>query len=164
MKAPRLAEPILRAVLPDGIVGPRVEGRLALNPFTVLGPSYGGLIGPATDAVRFAAMHLNDGELDGARILQPETAVDMRRISARGRKRDVAHGWFASAKHRGAPHPYVEHLGAGGGFYNAMRIYPDAGIGIVLMTNTTQAYDHHQLFSQLHDIWTHSTPTGSDPT
>ena len=45
-----------------------------------------------------------------------------------------------------------------------MRIYPDAGIGIVLMTNTTQAYDHHQLFSQLHDTWTHSTPIGSDPT
>ena len=164
VKAPRLADPILRAVLPEGIVGPRVEGRLALNPFTVLGPSYGGLIGPATDAVRFAAMHLNDGELDGARILRPETAVDMRRISARGRKRDVAHGWFASAEHRGTPHPYVEHLGAGGGFYNAMRIYPDAGIASVLMTNTTQAYDHHQLFTRLHNIWTHSTPHGSDPT
>jgi len=164
VKAPRLAEPLLRAVLPEGVVGPRVEGRLALNPFTVLGPSYGGLIGPATDAIRFAAMHLNDGELDGARILRPETAVDMRHISAHGRTRDVAHGWFASADHRGARHPYVEHLGAGGGFYNAMRIYPDAGIGIVLMTNTTQAYDHHQLFSQLRDIWTHATSTGSDPT
>jgi CubicO group peptidase (beta-lactamase class C family) len=164
VKAPRVAEPLLRAVLPKGIVGPHVEKRLALNPFTVLGPSYGGLIGPPTDAVRFAAMHLNQGELDGARILQPETATDMRRISARGRKRDVAQGWFASAKHRGTPHPYVEHLGAGGGFYNAMRIYPDAGLGIVLMTNTTQAYDHHQLFTQLHDTWTHSTRTGSDPT
>ena len=164
VKAPRLAEPILRAVLPDGIVGPRIQGRLTLNPFTVLGPSYGGLVGPATDAIRFAAMHLNDGELDGVRILEPETAVEMRRISARGRKRDVAHGWFTSAKHRGAPHPYLEHLGAGGGFYNAMRIYPDGGIGIVLMTNTTNAYDHHQLFSQLHDIWTHSTRTGPGAT
>ena len=47
---------------------------------------------------------------------------------------------------------YVEHLGAGGGFYNAMRIYPDIGIGIVLMTNTTKAYDHHQLFSQLIEL------------
>ena len=100
VKAPRVVAPILRAVLPEGIVGPRIEGRSTLNPFTVLGPSYGGLIGPASDAARFAAMHLNDGELDGVRILRPETAIDMRRISALGRQRDIGNGWFASAKHR----------------------------------------------------------------
>jgi CubicO group peptidase (beta-lactamase class C family) len=147
--APRVAGPMLRAVLPARIVGPRVDGRFALHPFTVLGPSYGGLVGPAVDAVRFAAMHLNDGELDRVRILQPQTAVDMRTISAHGRDRDVANGWFASAKHRTATPCYVEHLGAGGGFYNAMRIYPDDGVGMVLMTNTTSAYDHHQLFNQV---------------
>ena len=118
----------------------------------MLGPSYGGLVGPATDAARFAAMHLGDGELDGVRILRPETAVDMRRISALGRRRDFGNGWFASAEHRSATTRYVEHLGAGGGFYNAMRIYPDRGIGIVLMTNTTKAYDHHQLFSRLIEL------------
>jgi len=152
VKVPRPATPVLRAVLPDGIVGPRVEGRTALNPFTVLGPSYGGLVGPATDAARFAAMHLGDGELDGVRILRPETAVDMRRISGLGRRRDFGNGWFASAEHRTATTPYVEHLGAGGGFYNAMRIYPDRGIGIALMTNTTKAYDHHGLFSRLIEL------------
>ena len=152
VKAPRAVAPILRAVLPEGIVGGRVEGRSALNPFTVLGPSYGGLVGPALDAARFAAMHLNDGELDGVRILRPETAIDMRRISALGRRRDFGNGWFASVKHRGVSNRYVEHLGAGGGFYNAMRIYPDMGVGIVLMTNTTKAYDHHHLFSQLVDV------------
>ena len=75
VKAPRAVAPILRAVLPEGIVGAG-ESRAgqALNPFTVLGPSYGGLVGPASDAARFAAMHLNDGELDGVRILRPGTA------------------------------------------------------------------------------------------
>ena len=33
-----------------------------------------------------------------------------------------------------------------------MRIYPELGVGIVLMTNTTKAYDHHHLFSQLVDV------------
>ena len=110
-------------------------------------------------------MHLNDGELDGVRILRPETATDMRRISALGRKRDVG---TRLVRQRQAPihHTrYVEHLGAGGGFYNAMRIYPDLGIGIVLMTNTTKAYDHHQLFSQLIETaWTPSTTTGTEQT
>jgi CubicO group peptidase (beta-lactamase class C family) len=149
VKAPRVVAPLLRAALPQGIIGPRVGGRFALNPFTVLGASYGGLIGPAGDAARFTAMHLNDGELDGVRILQPETAIDMRRISALGRHRDMGNAWFANATHRTAKPHYVEHLGAGGGFYNAMRIYPDIGIGIVFMTNTTRAYDHHELFNQL---------------
>jgi CubicO group peptidase (beta-lactamase class C family) len=152
VKVPRPVTPFLRAVLPHGIVGPRVQGRSALHPFTVLGPSYGGLVGPATDAARFAAMHLGDGELDGVRILRPETAVDMRRISAFGRRRDFGNAWFASAEHRTTATRYVEHLGAGGGFYNAMRIYPDRGVGIVVMTNTTKAYDHHELFSRLLEV------------
>ena len=151
-------------MLPDGIVGPRVQGRLALNPFTVLGPSYGGLVGPATDAVRFAAMHLDDGELDGVRILRPETAVDMRRISALGRQRDFGNGWFASAEAPGRHDPYVEHLGAGGGFYNAMRIYPDAGIGIVLMTNTTRPTTTTSCSAGSIDTVDPLDTTGSDPT
>jgi CubicO group peptidase (beta-lactamase class C family) len=94
-------------------------------------------------------MHLNDGELDGVRILRPDTATDMCRISALGRRRDFGNAWFASAKHRTSTPRFVEHLGAGGGFYNAMRIYPDAGVGIVFMTNTTRAFDHHELFNRL---------------
>lgn len=46
------------------------------------------------------------------------------------------------------PH-HVEHIGAGGGFYNAMRIYPDLDLGLVVMANTTAAYDHGTLFDQI---------------
>jgi CubicO group peptidase (beta-lactamase class C family) len=70
--APRIADPLLRRLLPDGIAGDRYGGHLALTPFAVDGPAYGGLIGDVLDAGRFLRMHLRDGELDGTRILAPQ--------------------------------------------------------------------------------------------
>ena len=40
-------------------------------------------------------------------------------------------------------------LGGGAGFRNVMRLYPDDGIGVVVMTNTTGAYDTDPLLDQL---------------
>ena len=45
VRTPRVAVPLLRALLPSGIVGPRVQGHTALNPFLVNGAAYGGLVG-----------------------------------------------------------------------------------------------------------------------
>jgi hypothetical protein len=39
----------------------------------------------------------------------------------------------------------VEHWGTGLGFWNAMRLYPGLGLGIVVMANTTRPYDHAHL-------------------
>ena len=149
---PRAFTPALKTVLPSGVVGPRVRGYVALNPFYVRGPSYGGLVGNVVDAGRFAAAHLNDGAVGGVRILRADTARHMRDLTATG-KRDFGQGWFRSAKHRSSRPPHVEHLGAGGGFYNAMRLYPSLGLGFVVMTNTTKAFDHHQLFSRLVNLF-----------
>jgi len=111
------------------------------------GPGYGGLVGPVTDTARLAAMHLGDGELDGARILRPDTARLMRTITAPGKPFDLGLGWFR--KPVDATTTAVEHLGAGGGFFNAMRLYPELGVGIVAMANTTAAYDHAPLFDAI---------------
>lgn len=56
--APRVLHPALRAALPSGIAGPSVEGFMSLRPFLVEGAAYGGLVGPAADAVKLAAAHL----------------------------------------------------------------------------------------------------------
>ena len=59
----------------------------------------------------------------------------------------------------------VEHLGGGGGFYNVMRLYPDEGLGFVVMTNTTRAYPHHQLLDRLvHLPWGSSEARGAGAT
>jgi hypothetical protein len=43
----------------------------------------------------------------------------------------------------------VEHFGAGAGFWNVMRLYPDQGLGVVLMSNSTTAYDFDPLCALL---------------
>jgi CubicO group peptidase (beta-lactamase class C family) len=147
VRVPKIATPILRRLLPAGIVGGRVGRYTSLNPFLVKGAGYGGLVGDVIDASRLAAMHLADGTLDGHRVLNPDTARLMRNITAPGKPFDVGLGWFRKPTARNTT--AVEHLGAGGGFYNAMRLYPDLELGIVAMANTTTAWDHATLFDTI---------------
>ena len=104
-------------------------------------------MGNVTDAARLAAMHLANGTLAGHRILRPDTARMMRHVTAPGKPFDVGLGWFRKPAARNTT--AVEHLGAGGGFYNAMRLYPELGLGIVAMANTTSAWDHAALFDTI---------------
>lgn len=113
---------------------------VALHPFYVDGAAYGGLVGPPTDAIRFARAHLRGGELDGHRILSEAACRGMQTMITRGRKLEVGLGWFR----RGTPSQsdnFVEHLGGGVGFWNCLRIYPARGLAAVVMGNAT-TYDH----------------------
>ena len=135
-RAPRGAGVVLRAALPRGIVGARSGAWVAYRPFRLHGAAYGGLVGPIGDAARFLAAHLNDGAFDGSRILAPATARQMREITMPGRPYYLGLGWFHRANgHPGAPR-FVEHLGGGLGVYNTMRLYPDLGLGVVVMANS----------------------------
>ena len=146
---PRAATPLLRAALPAGIVGDRHGQHVALRPFRVAGAGYGGLIGSAPDAARLLRLHLADGEVDGTRILAPASARAMRTIATPGKPFDLGLGWFRRPADRDARPRFVEHWGTGGGFWNAMRLYPELGLGVVVMANTTRAYDHHALMTAL---------------
>lgn len=149
VRAPRPAHPMLRRVLPPGIVGAAHDRFLALHRFRVDGAAYGGLIGDVVDASRFLQLHLNDGTLNGERVLATDTAVGMRQLTQTGRQFDHATGWFRRPTTRRGD--WVEHFGAGAGFWNVMRLYPDRGIGIVAMTNTTTTYDFEALFDLIAD-------------
>jgi len=147
VKAPSVIDPLLRRVMPPGVVGHRHGSFLALNPFQVDGASYGGLIGPASDASRFLQMHLRDGELGGQRVFSSQICRRMRVIDQPGKPFDHGIGWFRRPNsNRGH---WVEHFGAGAGFWNVMRLYPDAGLGVVVMSNSTTAYDFEPLFALL---------------
>jgi CubicO group peptidase (beta-lactamase class C family) len=147
VRAPRPLTPVVSALLPPGIVGPRHGGYLSLRPFLVTGAGYGGLVGDVVDAACLTALHLSDGTLDGQRVLAASTARDMRRISVRGKPFDHGIGWFRKPAHRDAAPAFVEHYGTGGGFWNGMRLYPDLDLAVVAMANTTHAYDIHALFT-----------------
>ena len=151
VRAPRALVPPLRAALPSGIVGSRVQGHIALHPFLVSGAAYGGLVGNVTDAVRLAAVHAAD-----ASNLHPvltHTHVDaMRTITATGKPFDHGIGWFRTPTDATRTPVFVEHYGTGAGFWNAMRIYPQQRLALVAMTNTTSAWDFDRLFTQLKDL------------
>ena len=147
VKGPRVMDPLLRLVLPRGIAGRRSGPYLALNPFYVDGPSYGGLVGDVLDAGAFLRMHLRDGEIDGERMLAPGTARAMRQVDHAGKPFDHGIGWFRRPSDRAGS--WVEHFGAGAGFWNVLRLYPDRGLGVVLMSNSTRSYDFEPLFALL---------------
>lgn len=147
LRAPAVLTSLLRRSVPPGVAGRRVAGRLAFEPFYVDGPAYGGLIGDVLDAARFLRLHLCDGAIGGRRVLRAETARAMRRIDRPGAPFDHGLGWFRHAGAQGRP--YVQHLGGGAGFRNVMRLYPDDGIGVVVLTNTTASYDTTPLLDRL---------------
>lgn len=147
LKSSRIMDPLWRSVLPAGIAGDRHGAYLALNPFYVDGPAYGGLVGDVLDAGRFLRMHLRDGELDGTRVLFPRSARRMRTIDQAGTPFDHGIGWFRQPTN--SPGQWVEHFGAGAGFWNVSRLYPDRGLGIVIMSNSTRRYDFEPLFALL---------------
>ena len=136
--------PLFRAALPRGVVGPRQGRYVAFNPFYVNGPAYGGLVGGVDEAARLVLLHLNGGQIDGARLLSAESVRTMQQTTPRGGKRDFGLGWFRP--HEAAQgHPaFVEHLGGGAGFWNVMRLYPEESLGVVVMGNTT-SYDHESI-------------------
>ena len=128
----------MRLLLPRWVIGEPAGRWVALRPFLVDGPAYGGLVGPADELARFVQLHLRDGELDGTRILSPQATAAMRQITMPGRRYDLGLGWFRPASQRNADPPFVEHLGGGAGFFNLIRIYPTRGLGIAIMGNVTK--------------------------
>jgi CubicO group peptidase (beta-lactamase class C family) len=152
IQVPRAADVALRRLLPPGIVGSRHRRYLALRPFYVNGPAYGGLIGNIIDASRFIRLHLNDGQIDGQRVLSAETTRAMRKIDEPGKPFDHGLGWFRRANN--VPGDWVEHFGAGAGFWNVMRLYPTRERGIAVMTNSTRSYNFEPLFELLNaTVW-----------
>lgn len=136
-------------MLQSGVVGPRHGAQLSLRQFLVDGAAYGGLVGPVTDAARFVRLHLRDGELDGRRVLSASSLREMRDVRWPGKPFDHGLGWFRKPVGDPDRPEFVEHFGAGAGFWNAMRLYPATGLGMVVMANTTQPYDVDALFESI---------------
>lgn len=130
----------MRLLLPRWVIGPPYGRWLTLRPFLVDGSAYGGLVGSADDAARFLQMHLAGGRIDHKQVISAADAATMSHINQPGKRYDLGLGWFTPAKSRAAQPAFVEHLGAGAGFFNLIRMYPSAGVGIVVMGNATR-YD-----------------------
>jgi CubicO group peptidase (beta-lactamase class C family) len=132
----------MRALLPRWVTGATSGRWVGFRRFLLDGAAYGGLVGTADDAARFLQLHLRGGELDGTRLLADDSAAQMCRIDALGKRYCLGLGWFVPTGQRDAEPPFVEHLGGGAGFFNVMRMYPTLGVGAVVFGNATK-YDVH---------------------
>ena len=144
--------PVVKAVLPKGITGPRVGRWLTFQPFLVNGAAYGGLVGPVTDAARLVLAHADGGVLDGVRVISESATSAMQEISLEGRPFDHGLGWFRPPADRDRRPRFVEHYGGGGGYHNLMRLYPDRGVGVVVMGNST-SYDVDAVADAIVETW-----------
>ena len=90
-----------------------------------------GLIGSVPDVAKLMMAYLNRGTLNGQSILSPQsisTLTNTLPINGRGL------GWAVGDSDGEL---YLEHGGGGPGFATTMRLYPESGIGIVILTNGT---------------------------
>jgi CubicO group peptidase (beta-lactamase class C family) len=102
-----------------------------------------GLIGPASDMARLMLAYLNDGELEGTRILSPQS-IDLMTHSSHvlGEGPNISAytegqhglGWYIIPDDGQLR---LQHHGAGPGFATTMRLYPEQGLGIVILANGT---------------------------
>jgi len=106
----------------------------------VNGAAYGGLIGTPNALVKYIQ-----------ELLQPESKL----ISNAGRKEMFTENYTSNGKATGMclswfkgrlnGNTYLAHAGGGGGYYCEIRIYPEKGIGSVIMFNRTGISDERFL-------------------
>ncbi|MFE3798205.1 serine hydrolase domain-containing protein [Nocardia tengchongensis] len=142
--------PLLRAVLPHGVVGHRYGPYAAYRPFYVNGSAYGGLIGGVDDLAILASAHLNEGSVNGVRLLSPAATKAMQKVTGRGGPRDFGLGWYRTHS-ADTSEAFVEHLGGGSGFWNVLRLYPQRRLGIMLMGNTTH-YNYEAILAKIAEV------------
>jgi CubicO group peptidase (beta-lactamase class C family) len=150
-RVPQPIRPALRRLMPEGIVGPAHGPYTSFHPFLVDGAGYGGLVGTAADAARLAAAHAA-GAGDPHAVLQQGDIEAMRTIRASGKPFDHGIGWFRKPTDSARTPSFLEHYGTGGGFWNAMRIYPEDRLAVVAMANTTAKWDVDTLFTEIREL------------
>jgi CubicO group peptidase (beta-lactamase class C family) len=106
----------------------------------------GGISSTAPELLRFAQMHLNDGELDGVRVISAESARAMRAKEAdAGPFQTWGLGWervdFGSEVG-------VRHGGATNGFTAGLLVLPERKVALAILTNHDMGGAAHSAITQ----------------
>jgi CubicO group peptidase (beta-lactamase class C family) len=99
-------------------------------------PGASAVVSSARDMAKYARMHLNNGQLDGVRILSEEAAQEMRRPTAFSPARNLGYG---VAFNDGMFLGRRSNSSSGGmpGVSTTVRLFPDERNAIVVLTNTS---------------------------
>lgn len=125
----------------DAFIREKADGKMWFNRFYADSDPPTGLIAPTTDLARFLLAYLNNGELDGARMLSPETIHMMTydshvvsEFNGQSRRPFSGLGWGI---YPNGGRLYLDHGGGGPGFGADVRIYPEESLGLVVVANDT---------------------------
>lgn len=112
----------------------------SFNSFYVNGVSYGGLIGTSGAFVTYLQELLKPN----CKLLRDEfkTMLFTENLTNKGKRTGMCLSWFSGQLNG---HQYFAHAGGGGGYYCEIRLYPDKGIGSVIMFNRTGMSDERFL-------------------
>lgn len=118
--------------------------RRSLYPYNRMHVPCGCVASNVLEMTRYATAHLNRGELDGARILAPESYDAMWAVQVRdvrdAEDADSALGWWVR---RGSAELIVDHFGGDDGFLSHFCLWPDRKQSIVVLCNATWADPGH---------------------
>ena len=124
---------LVKGLLIDrALIGPRSGSWIEIKPHVTNGPAFGGLVGSANGFGKFLSDQLRPRSaiLDSASrtlFYEPQRTLDRREIP-------MTLGWHVGGR-GGSRFFYKE--GGGGGFHSMMRLYPERGIGTVVLVNAT---------------------------
>ena len=131
----------------DALIREKRDGVLWFNHVYTNQKGPTGPIGPPTDTARFIMAYLNEGELDGQRILSAESVATLTNEShiLPGNTPEAAEYKDYDEMYQGLGWAYVvegdeffiAHSGGGPGFAANMRLYPDRDLGMVVLANGT---------------------------
>jgi CubicO group peptidase (beta-lactamase class C family) len=121
---------------PEPLILEEDEEFLYLEHIDIL-PAWGGARSTARDAVRFGWAFVNNGEVDGARILNRKTVREMMTMqkSSDGTPLGIGLGWFLGRDEGGR---YVEHSGGGFGINTLLQFYPGRKLVVAVLGNTNE--------------------------
>ncbi len=121
-------------------MGEKTEGWTSFRPCYVNGSAYGGLIGLPGAFMAFAQDLLKP---EGV-LLPSKFREEMFRENHlnNGKATGMSLGWYCGQL-KGMR--FVAHAGGGGGYYCELRIYPEIGLGSIVMTNRSGFSDERML-------------------
>jgi len=135
-----------RQPLPESLAGNMARGynytkeEYVGGSFEYLLTSPGGsMSATANDMARFMIAHLQNGELDGRRILQEETAIQMHSqlYTPDPRLDGLAHGFFANTVNG---QRLLIHGGATNVFRSGLYLIPGQNLGLFISTNSSSGW------------------------
>jgi CubicO group peptidase (beta-lactamase class C family) len=109
------------------------------HPFYNNGTAYGGMVGSASGLIRYAqALLKKDSVLltdEFKKILFSETII-------KDKPTGMSYSWFTGSL---KGNRYFAHAGGGGGYYVELRVYPELGVGSVILYNRSGMTDERIL-------------------